>query len=161
MDRGGWVGDVATDGAAGLSPPMLHALLFGLCLPFVVRMNESLSRVIGHLPGAWAVHATGAVFGAALLLPFAGRQWVGTVTAAPWWSWLGGIIGCAMVVLATRGVSTLGIASFTALTVAIQLVVSAGIDHFGWVGAEVHPLTLTRSAGIVLLGLGATLVVRG
>lgn len=140
---------------------MLHALLFGLCLPFVVRMNEALSRTLGYLPGSWAVHAVGAVFGVVFLLPFAGRQWLGSAATAPWWSWLGGVIGCGMVVLAARGVSALGVASFTALTVAIQLVVSAAIDHFGWVGADLHPLSVTRVAGIVLLGVGATLVVRG
>lgn len=140
---------------------MLHALCFGLCLPFVVRMNEALSRALGYLPGSWAVHAVGAVFGAIFLLPFTGRQWVGAAGTAPWWSWLGGVIGCGMVVLAARGVSALGVAGFTALTVAVQLVVSAAIDHFGWVGADVHSITPLRAAGILLLGVGATLVVRG
>lgn len=140
---------------------MLYALVFGLCLPFVVRMNESLSRSIGYLPGAWAVHAVGAVFGAALLLPFAGRAWPAAVTSVSWWAWMGGVVGCGMVVLATRAVTMMGIASFTAVTVAVQLIASAAIDQYGWVGAEVHPLTLTRALGILLLGAGATLVVRG
>ncbi len=140
---------------------MLYALVFGLCLPFVVRMNESLSRVIGYLPGAWAVHAVGAVFGAALLLPFSGTAWPRAVPTVSWWAWMGGVVGCGMVVLATRAVSAMGIASFTAVTVAIQLVVSAAIDQYGWVGADVHPLTVTRAFGIGLLGVGATLVVRG
>jgi len=140
---------------------MVHALLFGLCLPFVVRMNEALSRALGYLPGSWAVHAVGAVFGAVFLLPFAGRAWVAASTTAPWWSWLGGVIGCGMVLLAARGVTALGVASFTALTVAIQLVVSAAIDHFGWVGADLHPMSATRAVGILLLAGGATLVVRG
>ena len=140
---------------------MLYALFFGVCLPFVIRMNEALSRVIGYLPGAWAVHAVGAVFGAVLLLPFAGTSWPAATTAVPWWGWMGGVVGCGMVVLATRAVTALGVASFTAVTVAIQLVVSAAIDHFGWVGSPVHPISLMRVAGIALLGVGATLVVRG
>ncbi len=140
---------------------MLYALVFGLCLPFVVRMNEALSRTIGYLPGAWAVHAVGAIFGLIFLLPFSGFQWTAAVPAVSWWAWMGGVVGCAMVVLATRAVTALGVASFTAVTVAVQLVVSAAIDQFGWVGAEVHPLTLTRALGILLLGVGATLVVRG
>ena len=140
---------------------MVYALVFGLCLPFVVRMNEALSRVIGYLPGAWAVHAAGAVFGLLFLLPFAGTAWPAAAASAPWWAWFGGIVGSGMVVLATRAVTSLGVASFTAVTVAVQLVVSAAIDQFGWLDTPIHPLTLTRAAGVLLLGLGATLVVRG
>jgi transporter family-2 protein len=140
---------------------MLPALLFAVCLPFVVRMNGSLSRVIGDLPGAWAVHAVGALFGVLFLLPFAGRSWLTQAAPAPWWSWLGGVIGCGMVVLATRGVSALGVAGFTAVTVAVQLVVSAAIDHFGLAGAAVYPLSPLRAGGILLLAAGATMVVRG
>lgn len=140
---------------------MLPAFVFAVCLPFVVRMNESLSRAIGYVPAAWAVHAIGAVFGLVFMLPFAGRSWVAAASSAPWWSWLGGVIGCAMVLLATRAVTTLGVAGFTAVTVAVQLVVSAAIDHFGLAGSPIYALSPLRAAGIVLLAVGASMVVRG
>lgn len=140
---------------------MLPAFVFAVCLPFVVRMNESLSRAIGYVPAAWAVHAIGGVFGLVFLLPFAGRSWVSAASTAPWWSWLGGVIGCAMVLLATRAVTTLGVAGFTAVTVAVQLVVSAAIDHFGLAGSPIYALSPLRASGIVLLAIGATMVVRG
>ncbi|MBM4365869.1 MAG: DMT family transporter [Deltaproteobacteria bacterium] len=140
---------------------MPYALVFGLLLPFVVRMNESLSRAIGHLPASFAVHAVGAIFGAIAFLPLSGGTWWQAARGAPWWAWFGGVVGSGMVILANRAVGAMGIASFTALTVAIQLVSSAAIDHFGWVGSPVHPMSLLRAAGIVLLALGATLVVRG
>jgi transporter family-2 protein len=140
---------------------MLYALVFGLLLPFNVRMNETLSRVIGHLPASFAVHAAGALFGAAALLPFAAPGWTTAARAAPWWAWMGGIVGSGMVILANRAVGALGIASFTAVTVAIQLFSSAAIDHFGWVGSPVHAMSPTRAAGIILLVAGASLVVRG
>ncbi len=140
---------------------MHYALVFGLLLPFVVRMNESLARVIGQLPASFAVHAVGAVFGLLVFLPLSSPQWWNNARAVPWWAWLGGVVGSGMVVLANRAVGVLGIASFTALTVAIQLVSSAAIDHFGWVGSPVHPMSWMRVGGIVLLALGATMVVRG
>lgn len=145
----------------GLATRMLSAFVFAVCLPFVVRMNESLSRAIGSVPAAWAVHAVGAVFGLAFMLPFAGRAWLGAASTAPWWSWLGGVIGVGMVLLATRAVSLLGVAGFTAVTVAVQLVVSAAIDHYGLAGSPVYALSPLRAAGIVLLAIGATMVVRG
>jgi transporter family-2 protein len=79
----------------------------------------------------------------------------------PWWGWVGGVVGVLMVVLANRGIATLGTAGFTALTVAVQLVASALIDRFGLLGAEPAPVSATKIAGMVLLSLGAALVVRG
>jgi transporter family-2 protein len=95
------------------------------------------------------------------MLPFAGRTWLGSASTAPWWSWLGGVIGVGMVLLATRAVTLLGVAGFTAVTVAVQLVVSAAIDHYGLAGSPVYALSPLRAAGIVLLAIGATMVVRG
>ncbi len=140
---------------------MGYALLFGLLLPFVVKMNEVLARHLGTLPGAWGPHIIGAVFGAIFLLPFAGRQWMGAISGAPWWAFLGGIVGTGMVILANRAVGVLGAAAFITVNVATQLVTGALIDHFGLLESEVHTLSPMRLAGIALLALGAAMVVRG
>ena len=140
---------------------MWYALVFGLFLPFNIRMNEALSRVIGQLPATVAIHAAGAIVGILTILPFAQRTWIAAAPSAPWWSWFGGITGLGMVLLANRAVGTLGVASFTAVNVAMQLLSSAAIDHYGWAGSPLHALSLTRALGIVLLAAGASLVVRG
>lgn len=140
---------------------MWYAIVFGLFLPFNIRMNEALSRVIGHLPATFAIHAAGALVGLFAVLPFAQAGWTTAARLAPWWSWMGGVTGLGLVILANHAVGTLGVAGFTAVNVALQLVSSAAIDHFGWAGSPVHALSLTRLAGIALLGIGATLVVRG
>ena len=54
----------------------------------------------------------------------------------------------------------LGVGSLTALTIAAQLCVALVIDHFGWLGVERSPVTVTRLSGVVLLGLGTWLVIR-
>jgi len=46
------------------------------------------------------------------------------------------------------------------LIVAGQLVVSTVADHFGWLGAEVRPIDLTRMVGIMVLFVGVWLIVR-
>lgn len=140
---------------------MWYAIVFGLFLPFNIRMNEALSRVIGHLPATFAIHAAGAVVGLFVILPLAQPGWTLAARSAPWWSWMGGVTGLGLVILANRAVGSLGVAGFTAVNVALQLVSSAAIDHFGWVDSPIHPLSLTRMLGIVLLGIGASLVVRG
>ncbi len=140
---------------------MFYALVFGLMLPLVVKMNEVLGRSIGAVPASASVHATGAVFVALCILPFLGRDWVAGVGRAPWWSFLGGVIGSLLVVLANRAVGTVGVAGFTAISVTAQLVISALMDHWALLGSDAHALSPGRAAGIALLVVGAALVVRG
>jgi transporter family-2 protein len=140
---------------------VLYALFFGCILPMTVRMNAGLGGSIGQLPGAVAVHVIGGLFGLACVLPFVGRDWVSALPRTPWWAFLGGIVGTFLVVLANRAVLALGTAGFTAVNVAMQLVVSALLDHYGLLGAEQASVTLPRVGGMILLGVGAALVVRG
>ena len=42
----------------------------------------------------------------------------------------------------------------------VVLAMALVVDHFGWLGMPEHPITLTRLAGVALLGFGAWLVAR-
>jgi len=140
---------------------VVYALVFGFLLPLTIKMNEMLGRSIGAVPASASVHASGAVFLALCVLPFLGREWIGAAGRAPWWSFLGGVVGSLLVVLANRAVGAVGVAGFTALSVAVQLIVSAAMDHYGFLGSDLRALTSGRALGIVLLAGGAVLVVRG
>jgi transporter family-2 protein len=140
---------------------VVYALVFGLLLPMCVKMNEVLGRSVGAVAASASVHATGAVFVCLCVLPFLGRDWVGGVARAPWWSFLGGILGSLLVVLANRSVGSIGVAGFTAVSVAMQLVISGVMDHYGLLGSELRLMSPGRVAGIGLLVGGAVLVVRG
>lgn len=140
---------------------MVYALVFGLLLPITIKMNEVLGRHVGSIHASASVHATGAIFLLLCALPFLGRDWVAGVGRAPWWSFLGGVVGSMLVVLANRAVGAIGVAGFTAMSVAIQLIVSALMDHYGLLGSELRALSGGRILGLLLLFAGAVLVVRG
>lgn len=140
---------------------MVYALVFGVVLPLTIKMNEVLGRSIGAVQASASVHLSGAVFLALCVLPFLGRDWVAGVGRAPWWSFLGGVLGSMLVVLANRAVGSVGVAGFTAVSVAIQLIISAAMDHYGLLGSELRLMSPQRAVGIALLALGAVLVVRG
>jgi len=140
---------------------VVYALVFGLLLPMVVKMNEVLGRSVGGIAASASVHASGAVFLCVCILPFLGREWLAGVGRAPWWSFLGGVIGSMLVVLANRAVGMVGVATFTAVSVAAQLIISGVMDHYGLLGSELRLMTAGRVAGIGLLVVGAVLVVRG
>jgi transporter family-2 protein len=65
------------------------------------------------------------------------------------------------VVLANRAVGMVGVATFTAVSVAAQLIISGVMDHYGLLGSELRLMTAGRVAGIGLLVVGAVMVVRG
>ncbi|MDP2305262.1 MAG: DMT family transporter [Pseudomonadota bacterium] len=140
---------------------MVYALMFGLVLPLCIKMNEVLGRSVGSVAASASVHATGAVFVGLCVLPFIGREWMAGVARAPWWSFLGGVIGSMLVVLANRAVGVVGVATFTAVSVAAQLIISGVMDHYGLLGSELRVMSPGRMVGITLLVSGAVLVVRG
>lgn len=140
---------------------MVYALVFGMLLPVTIRMNEVLGRTVGLVPSSVAVHVTGGIFGILCMLPFVDRGWVGAVGRAPWWAWMGGVLGAGLVVLANRAVGMMGVAGFMAVNVSVQLIVGGLLDHYGLLHSPVHAMSLARAGGIVLLAAGAVLVVRG
>jgi transporter family-2 protein len=140
---------------------MPYALVFGLLLPVLMRINEALSRHLGQLPGSFLIHLVGAVFGAVAFLPFCSRTWVGELGRVPWWAFLGGVIGSGMVMLANLAIQRLGVGGFIAVNVATQLATGAVMDHFGLLGGQIQPFNVTKLAGMALLAAGASLAVRG
>jgi len=83
-----------------------------------------------------------------------------TLASVPWWAWLGGLMGAFYVAISTVVASQLGTASLLGLALLGQLAMALAADHFGWMGLPVQPITLTRVAGVALLGAGVWLVTR-
>src|SRR5438477_10931585 len=79
---------------------------------------------------------------------------------APWWSWTGGMFGALYGIAAVLLASQMGAATLTALVVTGQLICSVLLDHFGWVGFEVHPASVWRILGCGLMVLGLFLIAK-
>lgn len=68
----------------------------------------------------------------------------------------GAVYGLTAILLASQ----MGAATLTALVVTGQLVCAVTLDHFGWLGFDVHPASLWRLAGCVLMVLGLVLIAK-
>lgn len=79
---------------------------------------------------------------------------------SPWWIWMGGIFGMAMVLSAILVAPRLGTAVFISLIVTGQLVMSLVIDHYGILGIDRHPINIWRVCGAVFLLAGVVLIRR-
>jgi len=85
---------------------------------------------------------------------------LGHVGRAPWWAWIGGLLGAVYVTVALVAVRTLGASGLTAVVITGQLVISVVIDRFGLLGVARQHVGAQRIVGLVLLAAGVLLVVR-
>lgn len=135
------------------------AFCAGALLPIQAGMNARLREVLGSPFRASLVSflvGTLVLLVLALLLrggPAEPRQ-------APWWAWLGGVLGATLLTVTLILVPRLGAAALFAAVVAGQLSMATLIDHFGLVGYPALPVSASRLLGLVLLAVGALLVLR-
>ena len=146
--------------------PLLITLLAGAALPVQAGINARLSREMGSPSSAALISF---LIGTVSILIFVLLSRVSTpeggfgATASrlPWWIWLGGVIGAVFITVSAAFAARLGLTLFSAVVIAGQLLTSVGLDHFGLLGAERHPVSLLRLAGIALLAVGIALIRRG
>ncbi|MDQ6907875.1 MAG: DMT family transporter [Chloroflexota bacterium] len=140
----------------------LLAAAAGVGVAVQFGVNGQLRRVSGQ--PIWASFVSFVVGTAALLLCFVAtrRAWPsgGQFGHAPWWIWIGGLLGAFYVVVSVVAGPRLGSAALVACVIAGQLVASVVIDHFGWVGYLVHPISPGRIVGAILLLAGVACVLR-
>lgn len=76
----------------------------------------------------------------------------------PWWVWTAGLIGAFFVTISIVAIPRLGATNVMALLIAGQMLMSLVMDHFGWLGVAVQPLSVWRVLGAILLLLGVVLI---
>ncbi len=75
-----------------------------------------------------------------------------------WWMWLGGLMGAFFITSVIFIAPMIGPTRLFGLIIASQLVFSAIVDHYGWMGFQQQPVDFKKVAGVVLLIAGAFLV---
>lgn len=124
--------------------------------------NSTLGKSIGPMPAAVTIGvvavATYLVVGAA-----SGQlAWPGLDKAAgaPWWAWVGGVLGAAFVLSQLFVAAQVGSGVYIALTVTAAVVMSLVLDNYGLLGFEVHPAGWGRIAGALFMFAGLGLIAR-
>ena len=138
------------------------ALLSGAALAVQVGVNNGLRARMGHPLNAAAFSlAIGTLALLAVLLAIRpGLPKASNLSGAPWWIWLGGVVGACYIMASVSFSGRLGAAGWLGLVVAGQIVASVALDHFGLVGFATHPATPWRLFGVALLLTGAVVVLR-
>ena len=129
-------------------------------IPFQAGINTQLAQLVGSpIRAAFVSFVVGTiallVLSAFVFRPYPSAHRLGS---APWWVWIGGLLGAFYVVGSIVTAPKLGAATLIALVVAGQGVASLVVDHFGWVGFEPRHVTPGRLVGIALVGTGVLFV---
>ena len=77
---------------------------------------------------------------------------------APWWAWLGGLLGISYVLTMVYATPKVGAGTFTGITVTAGIVAAVVIDHFGWLGVQQHTAGGLRALGCAIMIVGVLLV---
>lgn len=136
---------------------LLMAAAAGSLMAIQGTFNSVLGKVIGLLEGTFSVHLLGTVT-AGLLLLFLGNGNFAKFAAAPWFAWLGGPIGVAIIFGVAVSIPRLGVGVATTAIIGAQLFTAYLIDHFGLFGMEHIPFSLYKFLGIVLIVIGSKLL---
>jgi len=138
---------------------ILLAIVAGIAVSLQGQFMGLLDRGFGTRESIFVTYAGGGLIIALLMLAFRGgnfKNW----QAVPWYAFGSGILGLIIVGAIGYVVPRLGVAKGFTLIVASQFVIAALIDHFGFFGAGIRPLDVTRLLGFGLILLGVWIVVR-
>ena len=141
---------------------LLIGLGTGTMIAAQAPINAELARHLGGaVPAALASFAVGVL---ALLVMVSATGW-GKVTAAeslaaPWWAWVGGVMGAVLVAASAAAVPRIGVTAWVGALIAGQLLASVALDALGAFGTQVRPVNAARMAGVALLLAGTWLVRR-
>jgi len=139
----------------------LLPIVAGLLNPVQAGANGALNRVI-EAPAVVALVALAFAFATVagvglalgkLVLPDADEA-----AGAPWWAWLGGVLGAGVIIAQPIAAPKLAAPSFMGILVTASVCASVVLDHFGLVGFQEHAASWGRIAGAALMIVGVWLV---
>jgi transporter family-2 protein len=139
---------------------VLLALAAGAMLPFQAGVNARLAHFVeSPIRASLVSFVVGTivllVLSIAIFKPLPSGS---KLAGAPWWVWVGGVLGAFYVFVTVVSAPRVGAATLIAALIAGQMVASLVVDHFGWVGFPVHHVSAGRVVGLVLLFAGVLLV---
>jgi transporter family-2 protein len=140
---------------------MVAAFSAGCGFAFGFSANAQVSRHTGHpLGGALMNFLVGTLaLSGVVLAGFGGHPQLSGLSAAPWWTYLGGVCGAAFVTIGLVAIPRVGLAISGLATVFGQLAMSMVLDVTGLFGPAL-PLSLQKLGGAVVL-LAAMWVMQG
>ena len=141
-------------------PYLLFAVIAGAMIPFQAGINAQLARWVGSPIGSALVSFLVGTIALAIVVLVQRKPLpsLAKLGGAPWWVWIGGLLGAFYVAGSIFAAPKLGAVMLISAVVAGQSAASLLIDQFGWVGFKEHHIGPGRVAGMALVASGVALV---
>ena len=140
---------------------IVSALIVGGLMPVQGSINAQMGQILGHpLRGTLMNFAIGGVFLLVFLAVATGFPTGENMMKAPWYLYTGGLMGVIFVTAVIVLILEIGALKVLAAAMVGQLLISALIDHYGWLWVPVTPISMSRIIGIGCLLAGLYLVHR-
>jgi transporter family-2 protein len=152
---GQWSKEFMLDYALIIFIGLLGGVAVGIQSPIAGAMGQK----IGGTASSFIVHVSGAILSGLLLFLRGGeniREW----QSLPWYMLIAGVWGLLLYLTISVTLPRIGGTMVVTLIIIGQLMVGTIIDHFGWLNVPVHPISVTRIMGIVVLLVGGWLIAR-
>lgn len=141
--------------------PFVLALSSGIIMAVQGSFNAVLSKSTGLLETSFIVHLVGLMGAAVLLFVFKmGKGDLMAWTAAPWYTWIGGLLGVAIVYLVAASIPSIGMGNATTAIIVGQVATAFLIDYFGGFGLNRISFGWHQILGLVLLAAGAKFLLK-
>ena len=138
---------------------VLIGILGGLAVGMQGAIAVQMGQRVGSAASSFVVHVGGAFLSGFLLLARGGEQ-IQNWRGLSWYMLGSGFFGVVLYLTINHTMPRLGATTALALIIIGQLAMGIVIDHFGLFGSAVRHVDLLRLAGLVLLMVGGSLVVR-
>jgi len=138
---------------------ILIGLLGGAAVGIQGPIAGAMGQRVGGTASSFIVHVSGAVLSGLLLLVYGGEK-IRSWNTLPWYMLGAGFFGLVLYQTINITFPRLGSATMVTLIIVGQLAIGMVIDQFGWLGAQVHPVSPARLLGLGLLLAGAYLISR-
>lgn len=137
------------------------AILCGAVFPTQAGLNAQMARLTGQ--ALWAaffsfIMGVVVLFLASMTTRTSFGEAVAAAKTAPWYVWFAGVLGAYYISTVIVVMPRLGVALTFGLVVLGQMIVSLLLDHYGWLGVAVKPISIGRIVGAMLIVGGVVLI---
>jgi transporter family-2 protein len=141
--------------------PLLIAAFSGVAMAVQGTINSALGKVIGLWESTFIVHLVGLLVVTLLLfLCKLGDGCLTDILKAPWYSYLGGILGVLIIYSVVLSIPKVGVAPATTAIVLGQVLTAGLVDHLGLFGMNKIPFSPYNLMGTLLMAGGAWLILK-
>lgn len=139
---------------------ILVGLIGGAAVGVQSPIAGSMGQKVGGTASSFIIHLSGMII-SGILLYLRGGEKIRFWNTLPWYMLGAGVFGVILYQTINVTLPRLGSTLMITLIISGQLLLGVIIDHFGWFGVPVHPVSISRVVGLLALLAGGYLIARG